>query len=383
MKILFISHDASRTGAPLLLLYLLQWLKSNTNIEIHVLLKTGGDIEKEFLAFDGCYNYRKPHQGIPYLEKKFLKLFQKVNKNFSFKTYILNKIKKNKFDYIYANSAASSELLNEITELTQSPSFLHVHELERIIQESCNPHEVDIAIKKSLKTIVGSNLVKNNLIANHHADPQKMSLVYDFVSFDKASSTSAIDIRKKHGVDQNKFLVAGCGKMQERKGVDLFIEVARIVALKGYTDKIHFMWVGGDKTTEIYQQMNQLIVEHGLMEMVTLVENVSNIYDYYNGFDLFFLSSKEDPFPLVCIEAGYYGSPIICFKDCTGTQEVVDDTCGGVFDLMDLEGVSEKIIQFSSEPAYYKSAQIEIKNRMKEMNVDNAGEQIVRIIKSC
>ena len=47
-KVLFISHDASRTGAPLVLLNFLKWFKVNTAIPFLVLLKIDGEMEPEF-----------------------------------------------------------------------------------------------------------------------------------------------------------------------------------------------------------------------------------------------------------------------------------------------------------------------------------------------
>jgi hypothetical protein len=48
-KGLFIGHDSSRTGAPLLLLLeLIKWLTSNSSIKPSVLLKQRGELEAEY-----------------------------------------------------------------------------------------------------------------------------------------------------------------------------------------------------------------------------------------------------------------------------------------------------------------------------------------------
>ncbi len=48
IKVLFISHDASRTGAPIVLLHLLKWVKYNTDVEFLILLKDGVELEDRF-----------------------------------------------------------------------------------------------------------------------------------------------------------------------------------------------------------------------------------------------------------------------------------------------------------------------------------------------
>ena len=49
-KVLFISHDATRTGAPTVFLHFLKWVKANTDISFRILLGNGGDLESEFKA---------------------------------------------------------------------------------------------------------------------------------------------------------------------------------------------------------------------------------------------------------------------------------------------------------------------------------------------
>jgi hypothetical protein len=43
-KILAISHDDSRTGAPIGLLHFIKWTKENTDSEIDILFRDSGDI---------------------------------------------------------------------------------------------------------------------------------------------------------------------------------------------------------------------------------------------------------------------------------------------------------------------------------------------------
>ena len=49
-SILFVSHDASRTGAPIALLTFLRWLRANTDYRFEVLLGSGGALEPAFEA---------------------------------------------------------------------------------------------------------------------------------------------------------------------------------------------------------------------------------------------------------------------------------------------------------------------------------------------
>ena len=49
-EILFLSHDASRTGAPMVLLTFLRWLRANSDYQFGVLLGRGGALEPDFAS---------------------------------------------------------------------------------------------------------------------------------------------------------------------------------------------------------------------------------------------------------------------------------------------------------------------------------------------
>ena len=85
-KILFISHEATRTGAPILLLNFLNWLKKNSDIEIEILFKESkgnkGALINEFKTLGNVYS----------LDNSIIKNVLKVNK--SLKSSSLEKITK-------------------------------------------------------------------------------------------------------------------------------------------------------------------------------------------------------------------------------------------------------------------------------------------------
>ena len=58
--ILFLNHSASRNGASLLLLHLLQWLRANTDFRLEVLSDGGGPLIDEFRAVAPTQVWRNP-----------------------------------------------------------------------------------------------------------------------------------------------------------------------------------------------------------------------------------------------------------------------------------------------------------------------------------
>ncbi len=75
-----------------------------------------------------------------------------------------------------------------------------------------------------------------------------------------------------------------------------------------------------------------------------------NVMDYLKAGDLFILPSREDPFPLVCLEAAMCGLPVLCFRDAGGMPEFVEEDAGFVVPFEDTKKLAEKIVQLHDDP---------------------------------
>ena len=62
------------------------------------------------------------------------------------------------------------------------------------------------------------------------------------------------------------------------------------------------------------------------------------------------MTSREDPFPLVNLEAMSNGVPVICFKDSGGSEELVDSSSGFVVPYGDTEKMAQKVNDILFQP---------------------------------
>ena len=62
----------------------------------------------------------------------------------------------------------------------------------------------------------------------------------------------------------------------------------------------------------------------GIENHVHVIAPTRDNIDYMACFDIFFLSSREDPHPLVMIEASLNKIPVVCFDKAGGAPEYVD-----------------------------------------------------------
>ena len=75
---------------------------------------------------------------------------------------------------------------------------------------------------------------------------------------------------------------------------------------------------------------------------------VDNPLDYLAAVDVFAMVSREDPFPLVSLEAAALGKPVLCFAEAGGTPELVEHDAGAIVPYLDLETMADRLLEFAS-----------------------------------
>lgn len=339
MKVLFISHETSRSGAPFVLLYFLKWIKEHhPHINLMVLSIHGGELEEEFQDVADTYFS---------LEGKKLNLFNKF-KNRAFgvkaKDKILKKIAANNFDVIYANTIVTIPLATQIAAFRPNAAVVaHIHELHTVI-ELLLP-QIESYSKKVKHFITVSQMSKDNLVKNYHFRQDSITIFPEFTDLKINRNTTTLE---------KKFVIGGSGNIDWRKGADLFINVA--INLKKMLPDFSctFNWVG-NITKEEKLIIDADIEKAGLREAVNFLGEQKQPEDFYKNFDIFLLTSREDPFPLAAIELGMMGIPIICFDKATGIAEVVKNGGGFVIPYLDTVLMAEKVFYYLNNPNVLKA----------------------------
>lgn len=90
------------------------------------------------------------------------------------------------------------------------------------------------------------------------------------------------------------------------------------------------------------QELKQLVSSLSLNRQVIFKGNVPNAKQYFRAFDLFVLTSDNEPFGMVLLEALAAELPIIC-SDCGGGAEVISEF-GELFDFGDFSDLSKLIV---------------------------------------
>jgi glycosyltransferase involved in cell wall biosynthesis len=107
---------------------------------------------------------------------------------------------------------------------------------------------------------------------------------------------------------------------------------------------IFFLWVGGQETETEYKNF-QIDKSRLELDRVIFQPSVNNPLDFMSIFDVFFVSSREDPYPLVVLEAAMLSKPIICFDKAGGAKDFVELDCGAIIEYLNVDDTVKKIVE--------------------------------------
>jgi len=346
LNILFISHDASRTGAPIMLLNLLRYLKKYQILSFNVLLNHTGPLESEFSALAPTKLFRLK-RGIVRKLLKILKIhfFVQDIKN----KHLLKCYKNENFDLIYSNTIVNGEVLNVLSKLN-IPIITHVHELEKIIEHYGADNWENVK-KHTSYFVAASNAVKENLVYKRGISHDIICVIHEFIpAFPEVlTEEHLLEIRQNLNIPETAFVVCASGRCCARKGTDLFIQLANVVLNEKFKSNFFFLWVGGwPDNSRLRGKVHNLFKQYDLQGHLLFTGEVDNPLHYYSIADLFVLVSREDPFPLVCLESASLGKPVLCFANAGGMPEFVEEDAGCVIPYLDVEIMAEKIVELAS-----------------------------------
>jgi glycosyltransferase involved in cell wall biosynthesis len=377
-KILFISHYAGRTGAPLLLLNLLKWLKANTPLAFEVLLLSDGPLHHDFFELAPVHIF--PAEDYPPKETP-LNLAQKLGfaqapvDNFA---KWLNQLRENGISLIYANTVVTGKALEALAPLG-CPVITHIHELDYWIEQTGEENFAQVR-KYTGNYIAASGAVKKNLVDKYKIPAEIVEIVHSFIPTNDVTADPD-GIRNKFGIPNDAFVVLGSGHETWRKGKDLFVQLAAEVLKKQTEISPYFLWVGAWQNDEHLRNILHDVQHLGLSGRVFFTGEVHNPLDYFAAGDVFAMVSREDPFPLVSLEAALLGKPVLCFADAGGMPEFVEEDAGFIVPYLDLQTMTEKITLLASNQGTYNDLSRNAAGKVKNLyDVATGAQKIEKII---
>lgn len=353
--ILFISHEASRTGAPIVLLNVMRWLQSHISNRFRIILRTGGPLEQQFRELGEVHLIAHAGLNESYLRDVCL---------------------------IYSNTVTNGPFLRTLP-YGQIPIITHVHELGHSIDRlgAYNFREVRT---HSSHFIACSQVVAEVLTQIYGIDGDMVSVIPTSIFPSEVQSGSQNEdlgvLRKTLGIGEDEFVVVGCGMAGYRKGVDLFVQLAAYCSQ--HVSRISFIWIGS-----LSDDLSRGFFQHdacklGISHKIKFIGQMENPHSVIAAADLFCLPSREDPLPLVMLEAGALGKPVLAFEQSGGAEEYCSQGAGFLVPYLNVRAMGDLILGHMDDKATLVKVGRQARRLVQEKyNIDSTGPMFADLIR--
>lgn len=313
-RILFFTPFGTRTGSEMMLLYITQQI-DRSRYDIGIVSFANGELLQDFPPDVPVYIAPKKYN---IAQKLMFHLGQNPTLNY------LRKVSKEfKADYWYINTIMLPEVISVAKELGVK-TITHFHELP-LTYASLNSKDMKDMVDTS-DLIIGCS--QSTCEAINDLGAKNVKLLYSFIDADKVKIQPGRSnaLRQKLGIPQNDFVWVLSGMTSERKGFDLLPDIANTLD----QPNVHLVWIGEILDNGLVFYTEQRCVHSKSKTKIHLAgKQKEDYYNYLNMGNGFLLTSRQDPFPLVMIEAGLLGKPMVAFPS-GGASEFVQNGMGVV-----------------------------------------------------
>jgi glycosyltransferase involved in cell wall biosynthesis len=352
LRVVFLGADVSKSGAPMLLLHFVRWLRSHTSVPFGVVSIWEGALSEDFRSVAPTMALHEDKLWMRLSLRFFRTESRKAVRRALRRSRLLRFVRRQKANLIYANTVAVAPEVKVLADAGY-PILWHIHEMSFNIAYSGGR-----AFRENLncaaRFIAASHPVKQSLVSDMGVPACKIDVVHEFIeppNLDRSQIEKARDsLRREMKIAPDAFVVGMCGAMDWRKGVDLFPILVKHLFSQPCSRRVHVVWIGGDWEGIYTLQMRHDLSRLGLEDRVHITGFKANPLEYMATLDAFALTSREDPFPLAMLEAAAFGLPVVCFAQSGGAVEFVGDDAGRVVDYLDVAGMAEALIELANDP---------------------------------
>ncbi|MEJ5226585.1 glycosyltransferase family 4 protein [Thermodesulfovibrio sp.] len=326
MKILFVNHSSSLTGAPISCFNIMTRLNEDL---IPVFATKEKELLLDKLKNHGIKSYVISEKG--FLGFKYILSFIKIITN-------------EKIDLIHLNT------LTPFCKYAAIAGFIKKIPIVWVVRENpliSRSQRLKWWLKKfSSKIIFVDNDTKEKLLGKQCKE--KVETIYNGVDLEYFKPEKSDFLFKLLNIQKNHKLIGYIGLIAERKGVkflvNAFHEVKKLFPLT------KLVIVGGYKENDIlyFEQIKQLIKELNLEKDVYFTGVLQNIKDVINSLEIVILPSLEERCSRVLLETIACGKVVVA-TDVGGNPEIIQDGINGILvkpaDSKDLEGAIMKLLK--------------------------------------
>lgn len=314
--VLLVTHECSRSGAPMLLLHIAESLVS-LGVPVAFCARRLGALAQDMAKVAPVF----------YCPTKTV--FASV----------AARLRDAGYSRVVINSIASSPILPDNAAWPFEKTLFLVHELPGVIRYLHLEDDAKRALALRCTYIFPSSFVRDRYFEmigrpkNHLVKPQA---VYEVKN--SAAVLSRAEIARKYQIPNDRPWVLNVANAEMRKGFDYFLDLAAL------NSSYEWIWVGNNNPSMLAEALERNGVSEFSNVSLTGYVPSDEIGSIYAASDVFALTSREDPFPSVVLEAFAAYTPVVAFDGNGGyTDVVIDGETGFLADSGDLASFSSKL----------------------------------------
>ena len=326
-RIVLVGHDAHPHGAQTLLLYILKMLVNELGFQVDLVLLGEGPLISEYQSYAKVHllygNRDIKEDGIQLANLLYAQGISSAIANTTVTGHFVVSLKKAGFTVVSL-----------------------IHELPGVIQKYQLESHVKAIADSADHVVFPAQQVLNGFMSFVDLPESKIAIrPQGIFRPNKYRSESDIDstriwLRNKYHLPESAKIILSIGYADHRKGVDLFVEAG--ISLIRSLDDVYFIWVG-HFDSNIEPSIRKKVEESEYADRFIFPGLDFDTDRYYAGSDVYALTSREDPFPSVVLEALDVALPVVAFEGAGGFCELLSRGGGTIVPAFEMDKYTSAI----------------------------------------
>ena len=304
--ILFVSHELSLTGAPILLMDAVQTSIAN------------GDFPVVMSPADGPLRKNLVEMGVTVIVDAGIEtgsiLFQRFARN---------------FDLVIVNTLVLAQAIRVLSD-DLPPVLWWIHDGIEVLEN----------IEKLLPQKLGKNI--HIFCASEYS--QRLLLPYgrDYSSeILRCGVCDAANFEAEYQEEENRLKFLIIGSLERRKGQDILLKAIDIL-LEAYQKRAEFLIIGRKLQSEIKELIDKYALKYPCIRYIGVMSR-AKVFDFYPQSICAIIPSRDEPTSMIAIESMMFSRTVIA-SDMVGIGEFITDGRDGfIFHNENFVELAEKI----------------------------------------
>lgn len=310
-RIVFVTRDGAIGGGQVFLLYLLRWLRLQTEVETEVLAWHEGPLLEQFgeLAPVRVLDDLNAWRPARVAEVLGLRRLTGLLKSTRLRWWVLQR---RSTDLLYLNGLEAARILGFATVATPR-SVVHVHDLSELTSDRVSEADRQMIVAKASVFVAASDEIADAL----HADlgvPQARIVRHDYV-IAAGGEGPLVSLhpptRDELGLAEGDFVVGATGPADWWAEPEQFVLMAWGLRQRFSEVDWRFLWIAEDPDDRALWPFRHDLRSAGIDDCTTIVSGPKP-FDFLRAMDVLVLSTRREPAELLVFEAVGAGTAVVC-----------------------------------------------------------------------